>query len=105
MQTLKRTLLIYDRKKQQQQCDDTLQDLGKIVMSQKAKLFGRHGSSYIWCKVNTAFNNKSNIPAVKHGSSAVMVCCFAASEPGNLFIDNGTMDLLSTTKSQGRMSN
>ena len=55
--------------------------------------FGRHGSRYIWRKVNTAVHNKNIIPTVKHGGATVMAWgCFAASGPGRLAIIDGTMN-------------
>ncbi|KAK3563027.1 hypothetical protein QTP86_013350 [Hemibagrus guttatus] len=55
--------------------------------------FGRSVSHYVWCKSNTAFQEKNIIPTVKYGGGSVMVWgCFAASRPGRLAVINGTMN-------------
>lgn len=48
-------------------------------------------SPYIWCKSNTAFQEKNIKPTVKYGDRSVMVWgYFAASGPGRLGVINGT---------------
>ncbi|KAK3526991.1 hypothetical protein QTP86_006131 [Hemibagrus guttatus] len=59
----------------------------------RVSLDRRSVSHYVWCKSNTAFQEKNIIPTVKYGGGSVMVWgCSAASGPGRLAVINGTMN-------------
>uniref|UniRef100_A0A9J8B3Q1 Transposase n=1 Tax=Cyprinus carpio carpio TaxID=630221 RepID=A0A9J8B3Q1_CYPCA len=59
----------------------------------KIELFGHRNRGHVWCKSNTAFQERNLIPTVKHGGGSVLVWgCFAAAGPGQLTVIESTMN-------------
>uniref|UniRef100_A0A8C5LSG7 Transposase n=1 Tax=Leptobrachium leishanense TaxID=445787 RepID=A0A8C5LSG7_9ANUR len=61
----------------------------------KLELFGPMDQRYVWRRKNKAYEEKNNLPTVKHGGGSIMLWgCFASAGTGKLQRVQGTMNSL-----------